>query len=95
MSNIVGTVLTNYCYNITDNPRPELVNTVKENLRMFNHRQLLEAKAARQLQDTTGLTRASLLRMIDSNMLNNCPISREAVNNAVKIWRAQYGQPKG
>ena len=24
--------------------------------------------------------------MIDSNMLKNCPISREAVRNPVKIW---------
>ena len=86
MSSIVGTVLTNYCYNAVDNIAPEMVNTVKENLKLFNHRQVVSAKLARQLQDTAGLTTTSLLRMLDCNGLKNCPVSREAVANAIKIW---------
>ena len=33
MTNIVGTVLTNYCYNTVYNIMPENVNTVEENLK--------------------------------------------------------------
>ena len=96
MSDINSTVLKNHCYNITDNNlNPEMVNTVKENLKFFNNRQVLQAKAARQFQETAGLTTVSLLRMLDSNVLKNYPINREAVKNSTKIWDPSVANMKG
>ena len=54
MSNVEGTVLTNYGYDAVDTITPETINTVKENLKLFNHRQVASEKLARQLQDTAG-----------------------------------------
>ena len=85
MSEVTGDVLTNYCLTVNDDMRPDMVNTVKENLKLFNHRQVLEAMAARQLQYSVGLMTRSILRMIDNNSMKNCPLNRESVNNTVSI----------
>ena len=38
MSEVTGNVLTNYCLTVADNVRTDMVNTVKENLKLFNQR---------------------------------------------------------
>ena len=93
MSSIHDTVLEEY--NEGPQIHPDNVATMKENLERFNNRQVLEAKADKKLQDTVGLTTVSLLRMIDSNSMKNCTITRSHVRNAIAIWRPSEANLKG
>ena len=72
-----------------------MINIVKGNIAYLNQRQVKAEIDARQLQETSGLTTTSLLKMIDSRSLINSPITREAVRNSVRIWGTNEGHLEG
>ena len=84
-----GVLLNNY------HEEPSKVNTVSQNLKQYTSRQVTEAKRARQLQNTAGLTTKALLRMIDRRGLINCPVTREHVQRANVIWGVSTANLKG
>ena len=48
MPSITGIVRKNYCLTVTNDLRHDAVNTVKENLNLFNHGQVLEVNSVRK-----------------------------------------------
>ena len=71
------------------------IDTVRKNLTRFTQRQVEDARCARKLQHTTGLSTSALLRMIDSGALANSPVTREAVRNSIIIWGESVASKKG
>ena len=80
---------------LVGNGESETINTVKGNLENFGNRQVKDVASARQLQNTTGLITTALLPMIDTRSIINCPITREAVRDSVRIWGPSEGNLKG
>lgn len=62
------------------------MQTVKDNMTGFTQRQIKEAKAARYFQNTVGLSTRAILKCIDSGLMRNCPITRNAMDIAQNIW---------
>ena len=62
------------------------INTVKENLKQFNQRQVKVATAARKFQDSVGFTTKALIRTIYSKFMNKSPITRDSINHVISIW---------
>ena len=91
-------------YHDIDNPKMKtniahtvaLVETVQENSKEFTKRQVNEAKSARRLYSMVGRPSLKDFRvLIKANMLRNCPVTLEVVNNAQKIFGPDVTALKG
>ena len=71
------------------------INTVEENLKKFNQRQVKDTTRSRKFQDSVGLTTKALTGCIDNKLINNMPIARESARHAIKIWRPSEANMKG
>ena len=72
------------------------VNTVEQNKSKFSHRDYLRAVSARELLSKIGRpSQQTFLRIIDKNLLPNCPITRRDAENAQMIFGADIGSLKG
>ena len=73
-----------------------LVNTVAENKISYTNRDYKNAVAARKLQNTIGRpSLQALLRIIDGNMIPNCPVTRKDVMAAEEIFGPNLGSLEG
>ena len=72
------------------------VTTVKDNIEGFTKDEVNGAKRARKLYHAIGCpTIQNLKHIIRMNLIRNCPVTTEDVNNAEKIWGADIGALKG
>jgi hypothetical protein len=72
------------------------VNTVEHNKSKFSHRDYLRAIEARKLICKIGRpSQATFLRILDHNMLPNCPVTRRDAMNAEIIFGPEVGSLKG
>jgi hypothetical protein len=73
-----------------------LVNTVRNNSSQFTAQEYSQASLARKLQCIIGRpSTKEFLRIVDSNLLPNCPISRADILNAEFIFGPDVGSLKG
>ena len=83
-------------YHDTRSPDFTLVNTVEENKVGFSQRQLEQAKKARKLYHTMGLpSMHDYIELVRNNMLYNCPITVEDIENSFKIYGQSPAALKG
>ena len=50
---------------LNDYDQERMINTMKENLKKFTHRQIADARTAQRYQNTAGLARKAVLRMVE------------------------------
>lgn len=86
---------TNESTLINEGEEPKTINTVAENMTKFNARQIRDAEIARKFQNSAGLSTRALLRMIDSNVLINSPITRKSVRDGIIMWGVSEAHLKG
>jgi hypothetical protein len=73
-----------------------VVNTVAHNKSKFSHRDVIRATEARKLLCKIGRpSQQTFLRIIDRNLLPNCPITRRDAMNAQLIFGPDVGSLKG
>ena len=63
-----------------------MVKTVKSTKSKLTVRQVRDATEIRKFQNTAGLTNRAMLRVIDLNILNNSPYTRESAKHAMSVW---------
>ena len=92
-------VSDDYLTGVADEKKKEIshvIETVKENRSGFSDRQYIRAKAARELYHNVGSPTVdnfkSLLKM---NVIKNCPVTIDDVNNAEKIFGPALSTLKG
>ena len=74
-------------YHDMDSRDITLVNTIEENTEGFSNRQIEQARKAKNLYNIMGLPSLRDFKgLIENNMINNCPITLEYVNNSIKIY---------
>ena len=87
-TDIYGTLIANegmiYDPHLDNNPAD--INTVKINLGNFTQREIRDVATCRAFQNNTGLTTNGLIELVDPKMLNNSPIIRQSIKNALSIW---------
>ena len=71
------------------------MTTVSDNMQKFTEREIKDARVARDFQNNAGLSTQALLRMIDSGLLINSPITRKAVRDSIAIWGISEAHLKG
>ena len=71
------------------------IDTVKENLKFFNNRQVAEAKAARELMHEFGCTPEKLKQVSRQRLILDNPVTPEHVDRAEKIWGKDVAMLKG
>lgn len=72
------------------------VNMVVENESLYTKRQVRDAKLARRVYIMVGRpSHATFLKMIRNNLLQNCPITVNDANNALKIYGPDLGSVRG
>ena len=73
-----------------------LVNTLEDNLQGFSQRQIEQAKRARKLYHIMGLpSMHDFTELIKNNMLYNCPINVQDINNSIEIYGTPVATLKG
>ena len=74
-------------YHDTRNRQINLVNTVEENLIEFNKCQKDRARKARELYSMVGYPSiADFKKMVKFNLIMNCPVSEEDIDNSMAIY---------
>ncbi len=87
---------TGLFYVDTDEQGVVLVNTVEGIARNFTKREVVRAQAARKLQNTLGFpSTRNFIDIVNSNVLNNCPITAEDIQNAELLFGPNLGSLKG
>lgn len=72
------------------------MNTVENNLSKFSAYDVSKAKLARALQRRIGRPSVrDFIHYVDSNMIPNCPITTQDIQNAETIWGPELGCLKG
>ena len=72
------------------------ITTVKENESMYTARQVSDAKLAVRLYEMVGRpSQATFARMIQQNLLRNCPIGIEDAKRALKIYGPEVNALRG
>eukprot|EP00978_Attheya_sp_CCMP212_P042095 scaffold250959_cov49-Attheya_sp.AAC.1 len=73
-----------------------LVNTVDDNKSKFSARDYSRAVVARRVQKTIGRpSTRDYLRIVEKNLLPNCPVTREDIKIAEAIFGPDVGSLKG
>ena len=72
------------------------VATVKDNIEGYSKNEVDGARRARKLYHAIGCpTIENLKHIIRMNLIRNCPVTTEDINNAERIWGADIGALKG
>jgi hypothetical protein len=92
-------VSNDYLENVKDknmNEISHIIETVKENRAGFSERQYLRAKTARELYHNVGSpTVENFKALLKMNVIKNCPVTIDDVNNAEKIFGPALSVLKG
>ena len=80
---------------VNDAGEPKPISTVADNMTKFTARQIRDAEITRKFQNNVGLSTRALLRMIDSNLLINTPITRKSVRDGIIMWGISEDHLKG
>lgn len=73
-----------------------LLTTVEENLSRYTKRQVKDAEAARDLMERLGHPTAdTMIRMIKTGSITNCPVTEHDVQRALDIWGPALAVVKG
>jgi hypothetical protein len=73
-----------------------LVNTVDENKSRYTNRVYTRAVLARKIQKTMGRpSTRSIMKIVENNLLQNCPITREDIKAAEDTVGPDVGSMKG
>jgi hypothetical protein len=79
-----------YTYEVSDEyltKQRHMINIVKENRVGYTQRQFDQAKGLRELYHIVGTPTIKLFKnFIKMKAIKNCPVTKEDVNNAKKIW---------
>lgn len=83
-------------YHDMTNRQITLLNAVSENMEGFYEQQITKAKKARDLYAMVGYpTIRDFKAMIKNNMLLNCPVTTDDIDNSVKIFGPDIHMLKG
>ena len=83
-------------YHDTQDQNITLINTIEENLQGFSKHQIEQAKLARKLYHVMAIPSIhDFKELIKNNMLYNCPITIEDINNAEEIFGMSVASLKG
>ena len=63
--------------------------------RNITHRQIGYAESKRKIQNTTGITAQGLIQVINEKIMNNCPINRQSVSDALHIFGPSIANLQG
>ena len=84
-----------YFHNVL-NQNVTMVNTVEENSQGFSRRQIEQAKKARKLYHVMCIpSMHDFKELVKNNMIYNCPITIEDINNAEEIYGTSVASLKG
>jgi len=79
-----------------ENVSTTLVNTVAENKANYTNRAYGRAVLARNIQKMVGRpTSKEFMQIVEKNLIPNCPVTREDIMNAEKIFGPDVGSLKG
>ena len=62
------------------------MSIVKASFKGFTQQQKNTASTCRRFQNSTGLTTARIISVVDKNMINNSPITGEEIKHTLSIW---------
>ena len=62
------------------------IDTIEGDKISYTQQQIIDAENTKQMQNLRGLTTKSMMQVIDTKMMDNCPINRQSIKDALSVF---------